>query len=124
MVNYKFPDADPEITSRPAAAMMLRRGRLIQLLTRRGPERRAHANTGSETKKGEEPEQTGLFTSKALTSAANVVSAGFNARKFSKVATSIVSNHVKALDYWELIPSRRKTSETGGFTCRYCHRTL
>ncbi|KAF3056662.1 hypothetical protein CFAM422_012735 [Trichoderma lentiforme] len=124
MVDYKFPDADPEIASRLAAAMILRRGRLMQLLTRRGPERLAHANTGSETKKGEEPEQAGLSISRAPTSAATVMSAGYNARNLSKVTASIVSNHVKALEYWELIPSRPKTSETGGFTCRYCHRTL
>ncbi|KAJ4859465.1 hypothetical protein T069G_04453 [Trichoderma breve] len=124
MVDYKFPDADPEIASRLAAAMILRRGRLMQLLTRRGPERLAHANTGSETKKGEEPEQAGLSISRAPTSAATVMSAGYNARNLSKVTASIVSNHVKALEYWDLIPSRPKTSETGGFTCRYCHRTL
>ncbi|QYT00089.1 hypothetical protein H0G86_007192 [Trichoderma simmonsii] len=123
MVDYKFPDADPEITSRLAAAMILRRGRLMQL-TRRGPERRAHANTGSETKKGEEPEPAGLAASRAPTSAATVMSAGINTRKLSRVTPSIVSNPVKALDPWELIPSRPKTSETGGFTCRYCHRTL
>ncbi|KAK4063620.1 hypothetical protein Trihar35433_8328 [Trichoderma harzianum] len=123
MVDYKFPDADPEITSRLAAAMILRRGRLMQL-TRRGPERRAHANTGSETKKGEEPEPAGLAASRAPASAATVMSAGINTRKLSRVTPSIVSNPVKALDPWELIPSRPKTSETGGFTCRYCHRTL
>ncbi|OPB36066.1 hypothetical protein A0O28_0112320 [Trichoderma guizhouense] len=124
MVDYKFPDADPEIASRLAAAMILRRGRLMQLLTRRGPEKLAHANTGSETKKGEEPEQAGLSMSRAPTSAATVMSAGSNARNLSKVTASIVSNHVKALEYRELIPSRPKISETGGFTCRYCHRTL
>lgn len=83
MVDYKFPDADPEIASRLAAAMILRRGRLMQLLTRRGPERLAHANTGSETKKGEESEQAGLSISRAPTSAATVMSAGYNARNLS-----------------------------------------